>query len=182
VFMIIITLHFFITNKRTSTARLDETERLLSTVTSERHALLAALGEVKIDDAPTFEVKESRSGDSQAVDWIVEKKSMERRMDESDKALVLLAKENEDLMTKISMIEKENADLKRGKEEDGLSTELLTLKQSFSKEKKKHIARQQELEGLLIEALKSRYGGESNEVILKKLGEAQLEVVRGVNK
>eukprot|EP00804_Cyclotella_cryptica_P020910 CCRYP_009253-RA/>CCRYP_009253-RA protein AED:0.00 eAED:0.00 QI:147/1/1/1/1/1/2/135/522 len=175
-------------------ARLVEADRCLSVVTSEKAQLLVALGEVQpINHHISFDIKESRSGSSEVVDWIVEKKSMERRLIESDQALVLLAKENEELQNTIGKIMEENRRIKANGEsvateaageskEEKLSSELSTLKLSFYKEKKKMMARQQELEGLLIEALKERFGGETNEVILKKLGEAQLEITGGGKK
>ncbi|KAL3794376.1 hypothetical protein HJC23_012913 [Cyclotella cryptica] len=189
--------HFLCMSIRTlslSTARLVEADRCLSVVTSEKAQLLVALGEVQpINHHISFDIKESRSGSSEVVDWIVEKKSMERRLIESDQALVLLAKENEELQNTIGKIMEENRRIKANGEsvateaageskEEKLSSELSTLKLSFYKEKKKMMARQQELEGLLIEALKERFGGETNEVILKKLGEAQLEITGGGKK
>lgn len=178
-----------------STARLDEIERCLGIIHSEKTHLLEALGEAQqINDHVSFEIKELRSGSSDGSDWIAEKKTMERRLLESDRALVLLAKENEELQNTIGKIIDENKMIKAHKagsgaaeaagesKEEKLTSELSTLKLSFYKEKKKMMARQQELEGLLIEALKERFGGETNEVILKKLGEAQLEITGGAKK
>jgi hypothetical protein len=178
-----------------STGRLDEIERCLGIVTSEKTHLLEALGETQqINHHTSFEIKELRSGSSEGSDWSAEKKSMERRLMESDRALVLLAKENEELQNTIGKIMEENKMIKANKggsgaedatgenKEEKLTSELSALKLSFYKEKKKMMARQQELEGLLIEALKERFGGETNEVILKKLGEAQLEITGGAKK
>ncbi|KAL7482573.1 hypothetical protein ACHAW6_013356 [Cyclotella cf. meneghiniana] len=176
-------------------ARLEEIERCLGIIHSEKTHLLEALGEAQqINDHVSFEIKELRSGSSEGSDWIAEKKTMERRLMESDRALVLLAKENEELQNTIGKIMEENKMIKAQKggsgaaeaagesKEEKLTSELSTLKLSFYKEKKKMMARQQELEGLLIEALKERFGGETNEVILKKLGEAQLEITGGAKK
>jgi hypothetical protein len=165
-------------------ARLDETEKCLSTVLSEKNELKAALG-VQL----SFELEESRSADSQtAKDWINEKKSFERRVGESEQVLLALAKENEELQTKIHAVEKENAALKAAKGsvptqdemQEKLMTEMGTLKMTFCKEKKKMAARQQELEGLLIEALKDKFDGEDNEIV-KKLKETQMEILGSKN-
>jgi hypothetical protein len=112
----------------------------------------------------------------------------------SDRVLVLLANENEEFQNTIGKIMEENKMIKANKggsgaediagenKEKKLTSELSTLKLSFYKEKKKMMAGQQELEGLLIEALKEQFGGEMNEVNLKKLGEAQLEIMGGAKK
>lgn len=115
----------------------------------------------------------------------MEKKSFERRVADSEQALVLLAKENEELQTKIDKMTQENTALKTQTEpeteqediQDKLTTELGTLKLSYAKEKKRMMARQQELEELLVEALQKNFGGEEDGIeIVKRLKEVQLEI------
>ena len=115
----------------------------------------------------------------------MEKKSFERRVADSEQALVLLAKENEELQTKIDKMTQENTALKTQTEpeteqediQDKLTTELGTLKLSYAKEKKRMMARQQELEELLVEALQKNFGGEEDgSEIVKRLKEVQLEI------
>lgn len=168
-------------------ARLDETEKCLSTVLSEKNQLKAALGEQH-----SFEIKESRSADSSASrasnspatqEWILQKQSFERRVNESEQALVMLAKENEDLHNQINTIQRENAQLKEQRDceptqddiQHKLMTELGTLKMTYCKEKKKMMVRQKELEEMLLEALQDKFGSESEE-IAKVLKRARLEI------
>ncbi|KAL7503046.1 hypothetical protein ACHAXN_000899 [Cyclotella atomus] len=163
-------------------ARLDETEKCLSTVLSEKNQLKAALGEQL-----SFELNESRSTDSSTSstnqEWLVQKKSFERRVNESEQALVMLAKENEDLQSKIDSMQRENNQLQEQRDaeptqdelQQKLMTELGALKMTYCKEKKMMMARQQELEGLLIEALQDKFGSESEEVV-KVLKGARLEI------
>ena len=115
----------------------------------------------------------------------MEKKSFERRVADSEQALVLLAKENEELQTKIDKMTQENTTSKTQTEpeteqediQDKLTTELGTLKLSYAKEKKRMMARQQELEELLVEALQKNFGGEEDgSEIVKRLKEVQLEI------
>ena len=115
----------------------------------------------------------------------MEKKSFERRVADSEQALVLMAKENEELQTKIDKMTQENTALKTQTEpeteqediQDKLTTELGTLKLSYAKEKKRMMARQQELEELLVEALQKNFGGEEDgSEIVKRLKEVQLEI------
>jgi hypothetical protein len=103
-------------------------------------------------------------------------------VNESEQALVMLAKENEDLHSQINSIQRENDQLKeqrdeptQGEIEHKLMTELGTLKMTYCKEKKKMMVRQQELEELLLEALQDKFGSESEE-IAKVLKGARLEI------
>ena len=149
------------------TARLDETEKCLNTYISEKNELKAAFGDHQL----TSEVELSHSRDDppdEEQGWIAEKKSFERLIGESERALVLLAEENELLKSKLSVSAPVVAD---GSEED----KLTALKMTFDEEKKKMMERQQELEGLLIEAMKDKFDGETEEVVTR-LKKAQLEI------
>lgn len=150
-----------------STARLDETEKCLNTYISEKNELKAAFGDHQL----TSEVEPSHARDDppgEEQGWITEKKSFERVIRESERAMVLLSEENELLKSKLSV---SAAVVNDGNDQD----ELTALKTAFEEEQKRMMERQQELEGLLIEAMKDKFDGEPEEVVTR-LKKAQLEI------
>jgi len=148
-------------------ARLDETEKCLNTYISEKNELKAAFGDHQL----TSEVEPSHARDDppgEEQGWITEKTSFERVIRESERAMVLLSEENELLKSKLSV---SAAVVNDGNDQD----ELTALKTAFEEEKRRMMERQQELEGLLIEAMKDKFDGEPEEVVTR-LKKAQLEI------
>eukprot|EP01082_Thalassiosira_pseudonana_P001147 g1633.t1 g1633 contig10:2477043-2478697(-) len=107
---------------------------------------------------------------NEASEWATEKKKLQMRTQESEKALVMLAKDNDQLQVKLKAATiKADATTSSPQKKEKLATELAKLQLLFFEEKKVLMDKQQELEGMLMEAMKKRFSGD-NEEILKSLG------------
>ncbi|KAL7461946.1 hypothetical protein ACHAXS_002354 [Conticribra weissflogii] len=131
-------------------ARLDETERFLEKVTAEKNKLRVELGEVQ-------EIKEKLSAESQSISsteaWLEEKANLEKRLHQSERALVMLANDRDSMEKKWKEEMNKNKQLTAAAKNE--PADVTKLKMTFLKEKQGLMKRQQELEGMLIEALKS---------------------------
>lgn len=146
-------------------ARCDEYERCLANLTSEKNKLREDLGEARYQ----LELEAKRIK-NEASEWATEKKKLQMRTQESEKALVMLAKDNDQLQVKLKAATiKADSTTSSPQKKEKLATELAKLQLLFFKEKKVLMDKQQELEGMLMEAMKKRFSGD-NEEILKSLG------------
>lgn len=140
-------------------ARLDETERFLEKVTEEKKKLREELGEMQ-------EIKEKLSAESQSTSstdaWLQEKANLEKRLFQSERALVIVANERDSMEKKLKDEIKKNKELTAAAKNE--PEDVTKLKMTFLKEKQGLMKRQQELEGMLIEALRNggNYGNATN--------------------
>lgn len=148
-------------------ARLEETERSLAKLMDEKLKLREELGETK--NMMSFDIQESKSRSSEMIEWLGEKKSMQRRLRDSEKALVLLAQEKDAIEVKFK--EATITSTMSPNKEEKLASELVKLQTQFIKEKKEMMTRQQKLEGMLIQALAS------DQAVRKKLSDVQASVL-----
>ncbi len=148
-------------------ARLEETERSLAKLMDEKLKLREELGETK--NMMSFDIQESKSRSSEMIEWLGEKKSMQRRLRDSEKALVLLAQEKDAIEVKLK--EATITSTMSPNKEEKLASELVKLQTQFIKEKKEMMTRQQKLEGMLIQALAS------DQAVRKKLSDVQASVL-----
>ncbi|EED96122.1 predicted protein [Thalassiosira pseudonana CCMP1335] len=140
-------------------ARLEESERSLAKLMDEKLKLREELGETK--NMMSVDIQESMSRSSD--------KSMQRRLRDSEKALVLLAQEKDAIEVKLK--EATITSTMSPNKEEKLASELVKLQTQFIKEKKEMMTRQQELEGMLIQALAS------DQPVRKKLSDVQASVL-----
>jgi chromosome segregation ATPase len=148
-------------------ARLEESERSLAKLMDEKLKLREELGETK--NIMSVDIQESMSRSSDMTEWLVEKKSVQRRLRDSEKALVLLAQEKDAIEVKLK--EANITSTMSPNKEEKLASELVKLQTQFIKEKKEMMTRQQELEGMLIQALAS------DQPVRKKLSDVQASVL-----
>eukprot|EP01082_Thalassiosira_pseudonana_P000471 g1662.t1 g1662 contig10:2535310-2535924(+) len=148
-------------------ARLEESERSLAKLMDEKLKLREELGETK--NMMSVDIQESMSRSSEMIEWLGEKKSMQRRLRDSEKALVLLAQEKDAIEVKLK--EATITSTMSPNKEEKLASELVKLQTQFIKEKKEMMTRQQKLEGMLIQALAS------DQPVRKKLSDVQASVL-----
>jgi len=140
-------------------ARLAETERFLEKVMEEKKKLREELGEMQ-------DIKEKLSAESQSTSnteaWLEEKANLKKRLHQSERALVMIANDRDSMEKKLKEEIKKNQQLTAAAKNE--PADITKLKMTFLKEKQGLMKRQQELEGMLIEALKNggNYGNNTN--------------------